>query len=376
MPLDKNRIGILGSGQLGRMLALAAAKLGIEVRFFDAQLNSATEIFKDRESGAFDDKASLKHFCSELDLVTYEFENIPLIAGEICSELTVLYPPLEALKYTQDRLLERELLAKVNVPHAEYRLANSQGELLEVAKEFASDLVVKTLRQGYDGKGQARIYKEQGLEAQSKRIWLELKQEQLLAEKFVPFKREISLVAVRSSKRETLFYPIGENHHRDGILFKSIVPAPNLSANLEKEAIEYTRRIIEELDYVGVIAVEFFDLGDKIVANEIAPRVHNSGHWSQDGVLTSQFENHIRAILGAPLGDISLIGATTMFNIIGELPNLTEILQLKQVQLHLYHKSPRAGRKIGHINVVNAKDGNYQTTLKKVEEILNERVSK
>ncbi len=355
------KIGVLGAGQLGRMLALAGYPLGFEFRFFDAAPDAPAGQLAELCVGRYDDERVLLEFAKSLDVITYEFENVPAKAVKILEKHVPIYPPAKALEFSQDRLTEKSLFRKLNIPVADFYEVNTlEGLQTSLAKmNFAG--VLKTRRMGYDGKGQIVIRST----ADVATAWQALQGNELILESFIPFEREVSLLSARSKAGEIKFYPLVENHHRDGILQKSIAPAPNITNELQRQAETYARRVLEELEYVGVLAIEFFVKDHQLIANEMAPRVHNSGHWTIEGAATSQFENHLRAVAGLPLGSAKARGSSVMLNLIGVEPNPRDVLQLEHVHLHWYGKSVRPERKVGHITVVGetAKDLQKKVTL-------------
>jgi 5-(carboxyamino)imidazole ribonucleotide synthase len=318
-------VGCLGGGQLGRMLALAGIPLGLRFRFLDPAADACAADVGELLVGDYDDPAALDRLADGAAVVTYEFENVPVAAAERVGAL----PGPRALSEGQDRLREKELFRRLGIATARF------GDL----EETGLPALVKTRRLGYDGKGQRRV-DEPGPLADGE-----------LAEELVPFDRELSVVAVRGRDGETRFWPVAENEHRDGIL--AVSRAPAVSAP-QAEAEEVARALLDELEYVGVLAVELFQAGDRLLANEFAPRVHNTGHWTIDGAVTSQFENHLRALLGRPLGETAALAPSVMVNLVGGLPSLDEIAALPGAHLHLYGKEPRPGRKLGHVTLVGA----------------------
>jgi len=340
-------IGILGGGQLGYMLALAGYPLGLHFRFLDPSPEAPVGRIAARVSVPFDDRKALEKFASGLELVTYEFENVPVESARYLEKFVPVLPSPAALEVAQDRLTEKQLFQKLGIPTTEY-IAPKIGEELELPlKKLGYPVIIKTRRLGYDGKGQWILRTPDGL-AEARE---ELPKVPLILEKFVPFTRELSVLAARSRGGEVAIYPLVENHHRGGILRLSLSPAPGLDAATQRAAEEAARSVLEELKYVGVLAIEFFEQDGRLLANEMAPRVHNSGHWTIEGAVTSQFENHLRAVVGLPLGSTASMGCSAMVNLIGELPETADVLRVVGAHLHLYGKTPRAGRKLGHVTV-------------------------
>jgi 5-(carboxyamino)imidazole ribonucleotide synthase len=318
-------VGCIGGGQLGRMLALAGAPLGVRMRFLDPAEDACAGDVGELVVGPYDDPNSLDRLAAGADVVTYEFENVPVDAARRAAAV----PGPRALELGQDRLVEKELFRRLGIDTASF------GTLADTGLPA----LVKSRRLGYDGKGQRVVESYAPLGDDE------------LAEAIVPFDRELSIVAVRGRDGDTRFYPLAENEHRGGILAVSRAPAHDAP---QSEAEEIATRLLEQLDYVGVLAVELFDVGGKLLANEFAPRVHNTGHWTIDGADTSQFENHLRAILGLPLGSTAARAENVMVNLVGSLPPLDRLLAIPGAHLHLYGKEPRAGRKLGHLTLVDA----------------------
>ena len=341
------RVGVLGGGQLGRMLALAGYPLGVRFRHVgSAQDTSAGEV-AEQVTAAYEDREALVRFAHGLDVVTYESENVPLDAARFLAEHVVIQPSLTALEAAQDRHNEKLAFAQVGIPTAPYAQLDTFAQLEEAAARVGYPSVLKTRRMGYDGKGQfvLRSADELGM------AWQRLGASGLILEGLVPFDRELSIIGVRGSTGETRFYPLIQNQHADGILRLSLAPAPETPPELQSIAEDYASRMLDALDYVGVLAIELFQVGAQLIANEMAPRVHNSGHWTIEGSETSQFENHVRAILGYPLGNTAPVGHCAMINLIGVIPPIDHILQNPTAHLHLYGKHPRPGRKLGHITI-------------------------
>jgi 5-(carboxyamino)imidazole ribonucleotide synthase len=342
------KIGVIGAGQLGRMLALAGYPLSLQFRFLDASADSPGGQVAPIVTGAFDDPQSLERLAAEVDLVTYEFENVPVAALQKVAQTRAVHPPVEALRVSQDRLLEKQLFEKLKIPTPAFRAVDSLDDLRTAVRELGYPCVLKTRRLGYDGKGQRYLRKPADVEA----AWSALGEVPLILEAFVDFEREVSIVGVRSTRGEVRAYPIVANTHRDGIL--RVTLAPHRHPALQKAAEVHLKRVLKHFDYAGVLTIEFFVQRGRLVANEMAPRVHNSGHWTIEGAVTSQFENHLRAILGLPLGDTAPIGHAAMVNFIGKLPPRDDLLGIAGLHWHDYGKAPRPGRKIGHCTIVAA----------------------
>ena len=355
-------IGILGGGQLGYMLALGGYPLGFHFRFLDPSPQAPVGRIAPRVTAEYSDFDALDRFAHGLALVTYEFENVPVEAARRLSRHVPVFPPPEALEAAQDRMNEKTLFRKLDIPTTEFAPVNSAAELERAISRLGLPCVLKTRRLGYDGKGQWVLRSE----ADVAELRREFPSAPLILENFVCFTRELSILAVRGRAGETAFYPLVENHHRGGILRLSLAPAPRRPEALQLEAENAARRILEALDYVGVLAVELFDCGGRLLANEIAPRVHNSGHWSIEGAVTSQFENHLRAVAGLPLGQTRTLGHSAMINLIGEVPESRELLALPGAHLHLYGKSLRPGRKVGHVTLQADSVGELRSLLRQL----------
>jgi len=340
-------IGILGGGQLGYMLALAGYPLGLRFRFLDPSPEAPVGRIAPRVTAEYTDRGALEKFGHGLELVTYEFENVPVEAARFLAKHVPVFPPAAALETAQDRLREKQLFQKLGIPTTEFVPVMKKDGLDSAVKTIGLPAVLKTCRMGYDGKGQWILRTAEDV-ARAKR---EMPNAALILERFVSFRRELSVLAVRGRSGETAFYPLVENHHRGGILRLSLAPAPQLAPAVQRAAEDAARRIFEALQYAGVLAIEFFECEGRLLANEIAPRVHNSGHWTIDAAVTSQFENHLRAVIGLPLGSTASVGYAAMINLIGEVPEPAEVLAVPDAHLHLYGKTSRAGRKLGHVTL-------------------------
>lgn len=339
------KIGIIGAGQLGRMLALAGYPLGLRFVFLDQSSDAPGGQVGKIIAGAFDDPDKLAELADEVDVVTFDVENVPVAAVEPVAAKKPFLPPVKALGASQDRLHEKTLFRQLKIPTPEFMAVDSIEDLRAAVENIGLPGVLKTRRLGYDGRGQFYLRKAADLET----AWQTLGTVPLIYEGFVDFSREVSIIGVRSTSGETLFYPLSANTHRQGILRHSIAPYRN--ASLQKQAETYMRRLLKHLDYAGVLTIEFFVRGGKLIANEMAPRVHNSGHWTIEGAQTSQFENHVRAILGLPLGSTRPNGHSAMMNFIGSIPELGNILRVSGVHFHSYGKEPRPNRKLGHCTI-------------------------
>ncbi len=347
-------IGILGAGQLGRMLALAGYPLGHRFRFLDPASDAPASLLADHMSFGYSDKAELDQFASGLNVITYEFENVPVGTARHFEQSVPVYPPPMALEKAQDRLVEKSFFCELGIPTPKFTT--------DIGKGFDFPAVLKTRRMGYDGKGQKVVNSGSDLEDE--------KSDGMILEEFISFDREVSIIGVRSRAGEIRFYPLVENHHREGILRLSLVTG-SILPELQRQAEEYSVRVMTTLDYVGVLTIEFFEKDGRLLANEMAPRVHNSGHWTIEGAVTSQFENHVRAVTDAPLGSTNPLGVCAMVNLVGHLPDVKSILKIEGAHLHLYDKASRPKRKIGHITFVEKDLETLQRKLDLLKEIAN-----
>lgn len=339
------RVGVLGAGQLARMLALAGYPLGLEFLFLSPEQRPCAAPVGDHLRAEFDDEGALLELSERTDLVTFEFENVPARTLRVLSEKKPVFPCAEALNVAQDRLLEKRLFQELEIPVPPFAPVDSLADLEQAVADLGLPAVLKTRREGYDGKGQAVLRRREDIS----RAWQQVGEKASILESFVTYDREISILGVRGRGGETLFYPLSENLHQKGILRLS----NSLSDDpMQARAEDYARRLMSRLQYVGVLALELFQVGDTLLANEFAPRVHNSGHWTIEGSRTSQFENHLRAVAGWPLGSVEATGMAAMVNFIGAIPASEEILKYPEVHLHAYGKAPRPGRKLGHATLV------------------------
>jgi len=339
-------VGVLGGGQLGRMLALAGHPLGVELVCVDPSADAPAAAVARHVTRDYADPEALAALAS-CAVVTYEFESVPVSAAEALAEKTRVSPPPEALRVAQDRLLEKQCFRALGIPTPDFAAVGSRAELEAGCEALGFPAVLKTRRLGYDGKGQRVLRSRKELDD----AWTALGGVPCILERFVPFERELSLLVVRGQDGSTVHYPLVENEHEGGILRVTRAPAPGLTPSLQARAAEYGSRLCARLAYVGVLALELFEAGGELLANEMAPRVHNSGHFTIEGARTSQFENHLRAILGLPLGSPEVPEPCAMLNCVGALPDPHAVLSVPGAHLHLYGKAPRAGRKVGHITV-------------------------
>jgi 5-(carboxyamino)imidazole ribonucleotide synthase len=358
-------VGIVGAGQLGRMLALAGYPLGVRCLFLDRGADSPGAQVAPSLIGDLEDPALLAELASRSDVVTFDWENISGIALKPLEKITQVRPPRAALEVSQDRLAEKALFTSLKIPVAAHCAIDSSEDLVRAIEKIGLPGVLKTRRLGYDGKGQYVLHAAEDLG----KAWAAIGGAGLIYEKFQNFSREVSLVGARSASGQTVFYPLSSNTHAGGILRYSI--APFINARLEHSARLYLKRVMNALDYIGVLTIEFFVVRGSLVANEMAPRVHNSGHWTIEGCVTSQFENHLRAVCDMPLGSTRALGHTAMINFLGLMPDRERLLAIDGLAYHDYGKKPRPGRKLGHCTILKRlpKERNkaLSNTLKSIE---------
>ncbi len=350
-------VGIFGGGQLGLMLGEAGKKIGVDVMCFDPSKDAPAKKTARMITAPYDDEKALEELTKQCDVMTYEFENVPVEAISFVRKKKPVFPHQEALKTAQDRLLEKTLFKKLSIPTPLFADVQIKNDLFKAIQEIGLPAILKTRRMGYDGKGQVVIRAESEIDE----AWNALRSQSLILEEFIPFDRELSVIAVRAQDGTSVFYPLIENVHRNGILHRSTAPA-NVTNDLTKQAQSAATMIMDALSYVGVLTIEFFEKDGTLIANEMAPRVHNSGHWTIEGAATSQFENHLRAVAGMELGSTEMTKPSVMFNMIGTIPDLSSIGKNPDVFIHLYGKEPRSGRKLGHITMLNPSE-------QKIEEI-------
>lgn len=348
------RIGVLGGGQLARMMALAGIPLGCRFSFLDPAADACAGMLGPVSQAEFSDVEAVKILAREIDIATFDFENVPSESARAMAGLRPFHPGVDALEACQDRLSEKQLLEQLCIPVPAYFAVNNRTDLLEAIDAIGFPCVLKTRRLGYDGKGQAVLREREDME----RAWQKLGGASLVLEEFVPFEVECSVLSVRSSTGEMRFWPLTRNLHEGGILRLS--QPGQFDAGLQGEAEAISGCLMEHWGYVGVMAVELFVLNGRLLVNEIAPRVHNSGHWTIDGSVTSQFENHVRAICGLPLGETAMTGHSMMFNWIGGIPDKTKLLEMPGLHWHDYGKASRPGRKVGHATLVAQEAGMLQ----------------
>jgi 5-(carboxyamino)imidazole ribonucleotide synthase len=355
------KLGVLGGGQLARMLALAAYPLGIDILCYESVPDTCANQVAKVTQGDYGDEAALKVFAQSVTCVTLETENLPLATAQAVAKYGKLLPNVTTLQFTQDRLLEKELLQSLDIPTAKFYQVNSHQDLQAAVAKFNLPGILKTRRSGYDGKGQVMLRKTEDID----QALTELQGQDLIYESFVPFDYEVSLICVRSQQGDILFYPLTRNEHREGIL--RVSQAPFADQNLQQQAEQYAVRLLERFSYVGIMAIEFFVLGGQLIANEIAPRVHNSGHWTIEGAVTSQFENHVRALAG--LGSTQARGYSAMVNFIGTQPDEEKVMAIAGAHYHTYGKSARPGRKLGHVTLNAASEALLLENLEQVLKI-------
>lgn len=344
------RIGVVGGGQLGRMLALAGIPLGHEFCFLDPDAHCPAAAVGHVHVGAYDDLTALAALASRVDVATFEFENVPAASIEWLHARVPVAPGPASLAVSQDRIAEKEFFTRCGIPVQGFAAVNSEAELARACGVIGFPGVLKTRRMGYDGRGQAVVRTPADVPA----AWNAVGRAPCIYEEFVQFTHELSAIAVRGRDGATAFYPLCRNTHAHGILRATIAPGEPAGSAVEQAAHAYMQSALDMLGHVGVLTVEFFATATGLIANEMAPRVHNSGHWTQDGAIASQFENHVRALTGAPIGSTAARGACGMVNLIGGMPALNDLLAVPGARVHLYGKASRRGRKIGHINVVAA----------------------
>ena len=345
-------IGILGGGQLGRMLSVAAARLGFRTHIFEPGTNPPAGHVADHvTTAAYEDEAALRAFGEAVDVITYEFENVPTSALDLLGALAPIHPGREALRISQDRITEKDFLNGLGLSVAPYAAVDDATSMQAAIEQVGVPSILKTRRFGYDGKGQARLMSE----ADADKVLADMAGAPSVLEGFIDFGCEISVIAARSPSGEVACYDPGENVHEGGILRKTTVPA-NVKSALRMDAVLLAARILNELNYVGVMGVELFVTQAGLIVNEIAPRVHNSGHWTQNGCTVDQFEQHIRAIAGWPLGNGQRHSDVVMENLIGDdMDRVPTLATQAETALHLYGKADvKVGRKMGHVNIVTA----------------------
>jgi 5-(carboxyamino)imidazole ribonucleotide synthase len=343
-------IGVVGGGQLGRMLALAGIPLGHSFRFLDPDPRCPASAVGEVIVGTFDEHAAVARFVAGIDVATFEFENVPVATMSAIAERVPTAPGTRSLAVAQDRISEKEFFQSCGIRVQPFEAVATEAELAAACGRIGVPAVLKSRRLGYDGKGQCVVRSVRDLGA----AWAAVQGMPSIYEAFVDFTAEISIIAVRSRDGDVRMWALNKNEHQAGILRRSIAPAPGISVAMQMEAERAVRAVMEALGHVGVLTIEFFVTPDGLIANEMAPRVHNSGHWTIDGAVTSQFENHVRAVTDEPLGCTDARGVSGMVNIIGVMPNRCDLLSVPGARLHDYGKAPRSGRKLAHVNVCAA----------------------
>lgn len=344
------RVGILGGGQLARMLALAGAPLGAKFLMLDTDANACGGQVAALMHADYRDHDALGRFASQVDFATFDFENVPADSAHWLAERIPVYPNPRALAVAQDRLAEKTLFQSLGIGTPAFRAVDTLAELRAAVSEIGVPSILKTRRLGYDGKGQYRLRNVEDVDAAWAALSSGRDSASLILESFVRFQRELSVVAVRSRSGEFRHWPLTRNWHHEGVLSLSLAPAA-VRASTTAEALNYAKAVADQLDYVGVFALELFEVDGRLLANEMAPRVHNSGHWTIEGAECSQFENHLRAVMGLPLGETAARGHSAMLNWIGDLPDERAALAIPGVHWHDYGKTSRPGRKVGHATV-------------------------
>ena len=363
-------LGVLGGGQLARMLALAAAPLGIKTLVVDGSADACAGQVAPLVVAEWTDYAALEAFAAQVDAVTFDFENVPAETARWLAECVAVFPSPQALAAAQDRLAEKTLFRECGLQTPEFMAVDLRKDLDQALAKIGAPAILKTRRLGYDGKGQFRLKTLDDADA----AWIALGEQAatlgLILEAFVPFDRELSVIAVRSRDGDFRTWPLTQNWHVDGVLSMSLAPAGDID-ELQQRATALAKTLAERLDYVGVFALELFVKNGDLLGNEMAPRVHNSGHWTIEGAHTSQFENHVRAVLGLPLGDTGARGVSTMFNWIGDLPDAAPVLRAMDAHWHDYGKQARPGRKVGHATLCAPAARELAARLTELAEALN-----
>jgi len=362
--VDSRHIGILGGGQLARMMALAGIPLGFEFSFLDPSAEACAKSLGSLVQADFADADAASKMAEAIDIATYDFENVPAASATAVAAVKPMYPGVTALEACQDRWVEKNLVAGLDIPVPSFEPVKSRTDLMAACQKLGFPSVLKTRRLGYDGKGQAVLRQQEDME----RAWQRFGDFELILESFVPFDAECSVIGVRSLSGEIRFWPVSRNHHVNGVL--TLSRAGGLNDQIQAAAEKVGRRLLQHFDYVGIMTVEFFVRDGTLLVNEIAPRVHNSGHWTIDGSTTSQFDNHIRAITGLPLGSTAQTNHALMFNWLGELPDRDALLEVEGLHWHDYGKSPRPGRKLGHATVTAPDAASLQQRANQVANLL------
>ena len=362
-------VGILGGGQLARMLALSGAPLGLRFLVLDTVADACAGQFAPMVVGDYTDKGALSEFASKIDVATFDFENVPADSARWLADRVPVFPKPRALAVAQDRLAEKTLFRELGIPIPGFADIADREALDAAVAELGTPCILKTRRLGYDGKGQFRIKSAADVDAAWNALGPQAATVGLILEAFVAFQRELSVVAVRGRDGEFRAWPMTENWHVDGVLSASLAPA-RVDASTQATALSHAKRLADALDYVGVFALELFQRDGELLANELAPRVHNSGHWTIEGSETSQFQNHLRAVLGLPLGSTRMLGHACMLNWIGAMPDAAPLLREAGGHWHDYGKEARAGRKVGHATLRADAPAELAESLQRVGEAL------
>ncbi len=359
------KIGVIGGGQLGRMMALAGTPLGMQFAFLDPAPDACAQALGEHIRADYGDQDHLRQLADEVDLVTFEFESVPAETVAFLSQFVPVYPSASALRIARDRWFEKSMFKDLGIPTPDFADIQSQADLDAAAAAIGLPAVLKTRTLGYDGKGQKVLRKAEDVSG----AFAELGSVPCILEGFVPYSGEVSLIAVRARDGETRFYPLVHNTHVNGILNLSIASSEH---PLQGLAEDYVGRVLQALDYVGVLAFEFFEVDGGLKANEIAPRVHNSGHWTIEGAECSQFENHLRAVAGLPLGATRKVGESAMLNFIGQVPDVSRVLAIQDCHLHHYGKAFKAGRKVGHATLRSADRATLDRQIMALETLIDQ----
>jgi 5-(carboxyamino)imidazole ribonucleotide synthase len=364
---ERRTVAVLGGGQLGRMLGLAGVAAGLTFRFLDPSPDAPAAAVGALVTGALDSHPALDEVVRGASVVTYEWEGVPAAAAKHVARTHRIAPGIRALEVSQDRAAEKWLFRSLSIPTADVANVDDRDGLDSAVAQLGLPAVLKTRRGGYDGKGQQVLRSPADIDA----AWATLGGAPLILESFVAFRRELSIVAVRGADGTTRCWPVVENEHRDGILRVTRAPAPGRTPTLQAAAESYATAVLDALEFVGVGCVELFETDDALLANELAPRVHNSGHWTIEGAQTSQFDNHLRAILGRPLGSTAPIGVAAMVNCIGTMPDPAAVLAIDGAHLHDYGKAARPGRKLGHVTLTAADESSLAPRLDRLLAIID-----
>ena len=357
------KVGVIGGGQLGRMLALAGTPLGMQFTFLDPAVDACAATLGEHLHADYSSPEHLQKLAQSVDLVTFEFESVPAETVAYLEQFVPVYPSANALRIARDRWFEKSMFKDVGIPTTEFADVLSQADLEAAVTQIGLPAVLKTRTLGYDGKGQ-KVLREP---ADVLDAFAYLGNVPCILEGFVAFTGEVSLVTVRGREGEVCCYPLVHNIHNDGVLYLSVASDKH---PLQALAQDYACRVLKQLDYVGVLAFEFFEVDGGLKANEIAPRVHNSGHWTIEGAECSQFENHLRAIAGLPLGSTEKVGHSAMLNFIGSVPEAAKVLAIADCHLHDYLKAPKAGRKVGHATLRSHDEQRLQQQIAELEALV------